>query len=231
MALALPVALGHARTFLIDDEALVERGIGERDLQRQGFGLLHFELHGCVINLSAIAEGVLLDVGKRTVDGFTQGVIGVDEGCVLEGLQYIAVFSGKITVSLHHAQHAQGRRGIAVGVVSATGGDVHRAEHIAFAIQQTDDDVGSILLGIDVVVYSGTADVGIFPFVLQLVPCLLPVCGIFLVELQHILQYLIIVGPRGERARCLAGFPELCHAAGLACPGVATNKPFRRVTA
>ena len=29
MALALPVALGHARTFLIHDEALVERSIGE----------------------------------------------------------------------------------------------------------------------------------------------------------------------------------------------------------
>ena len=77
-------------------------------------------------------------------------VVGVTELCVGElgdaGLELV----GDAAVAKHHAEHAGGAGGIAVGVLAAAGGDLHRLQEVALAEEQAEGDVGAVELGVDV---------------------------------------------------------------------------------
>ena len=75
---------------------------------------------------------------------------GVGEVDILALLDGGFPLVGNRLVALHDAQNARRRSGVAVRILPAACGDVHRAEEIALAVEQADDHIGRVDDGVDV---------------------------------------------------------------------------------
>ena len=117
---------------------------------------------------------------------------------------------GDVAVSDHRAQDARRRCRVAVRVLAAAGGDIHRFEEVFFPVQQSDYDIGAVDDGIDVEraeYAAGTAHV-LVPLPGGFEPGLLPVVGVLLVPADHVVDALVEFALLGNRFQRL-GHHEL----------------------
>ena len=129
------------------------------------------------------------------VDQLGEVVAGVDPELLLVELLLEAV--GHLGESQGGEEHPAGAGGVAVRVLPGPGGDDHRLVQVALAVEQPQDDVGPVDLGVDVelTLVAGAFAIGrvLVVLLVDAPPGRLPVRGVCLVPGEHVADTLGIL--------------------------------------
>ena len=134
------------------------------------------------------------------------GDVGVGQIPVLNLSHALLPIIRNSTIPQDNTEDSTRRGRVAVGVLTAAGGDIDSLVEVPFSVKESHDDVGAVDEGVDVgdaESAAGATDVEA-PLALSESPCDLPVVGVLVVPTNHVRHALIIL------ALCRNSLKSLC---------------------
>ena len=189
--------------------------VGEALLQTYGFWGLHFDGHIVFAHCTAVFLNHLQSQVVAHLISFVERNLGVGEHAVFDLTQVGHPLLRYPAVAFHGGQHTCSRRGVAVGVLAAAGGNLHGFAKVAGSVEQAHDHVSAVHRGVDVAGSQnqfGAAHVAAVVLVVEC-PAAFPVGGVFLVPCDDGIDALVELALLGNGLQRLLhdGFDVVFH--------------------